>query len=67
MDDMESAVLIAVTELQRQLNDSLKQLLKPITQHGECFVPMYEVLSIRPLGLVQQSLKPETLRVTICG
>ncbi len=26
MDDMESAVLISVTELQRQLNDSLKQL-----------------------------------------
>ena len=26
MDDMESAVLISATELQRQLNDSLKQL-----------------------------------------
>ena len=26
MDDMESAVLISVTELQRQLNDSLEQL-----------------------------------------
>ncbi len=26
MDDMESAVLISVKELQRQLNDSLKQL-----------------------------------------
>jgi hypothetical protein len=26
MDDMESAVLISVTELQRQLNDALKQL-----------------------------------------